>query len=60
MPPHDTETSKQYISRHRANEDWNDPMSVGALSRFCWNILRYTLQSINMLRDSNKTKFNVF
>jgi len=23
-----------YIARHRVNEDWNNPMSAGALSRF--------------------------
>ena len=23
-----------YINRHKKNEDWNDPMSAGALSRF--------------------------
>ena len=27
-----------YLSRHRANEDWNDPTSAGALSRWVlWN-----------------------
>ena len=34
MPPHDKAKRKQYISRHRNNENWNDPMSVGALSRY--------------------------
>lgn len=25
---------KNYIARHSVNEDWNDPYSAGALSRF--------------------------
>lgn len=29
---------KAYLSRHRANEDWSDPTSAGALARFIlWN-----------------------
>jgi hypothetical protein len=32
------ERKDNYISRHRAREDWNDPMSPGALSRWIlWN-----------------------
>lgn len=28
-----------YLKRHRANEDWNDPTSRGALSRWIlWNL----------------------
>ena len=28
----------RYIDRHRANEDWNDPKTAGALSRWIlWN-----------------------
>lgn len=34
MPPHDKEKRKQYISRHRTNENWEDPMSAGTLSRY--------------------------
>jgi hypothetical protein len=34
----DKELAKQkresYLARHRANEDWNDPTSAGALSRW--------------------------
>jgi len=30
----DPERMKRYLDRHRANEDWNDPMSAGALSRW--------------------------
>jgi hypothetical protein len=34
----DTERKKRYIKRHSANENWNDPMSAGALSRWIlWN-----------------------
>ena len=29
---------ESYLSRHRVNEDWNDVMSAGALSRWIlWN-----------------------
>ena len=34
VPPHDEERRKRYISRHKSNESWNDPMSAGALSRY--------------------------
>ena len=34
IPPHDKEKRKQYISRHRSNENWNDPMTAGTLSRY--------------------------
>ena len=34
IPPHDEERRKRYITRHRANESWNNPMSAGALSRY--------------------------
>jgi len=30
---HDKAQRKRYLTRHRANEDWNDPMTAGALSR---------------------------
>ena len=30
--------AKAYLIRHRPNEDWNNPMSAGALSRWIlWN-----------------------
>lgn len=33
------ERKKAYISRHRANENWNDPTSAGALSKYIlWNL----------------------
>ena len=30
----DKEQRERYIARHRANENWNDGRSAGALSRF--------------------------
>ena len=35
----DEERKKRYILRHKANEDFNDPTSAGALSRWVlWNL----------------------
>ena len=34
----DPERKQRYIERHEKNENWNDPMSAGALSRYIlWN-----------------------
>ena len=34
----DTRKKKSYLARHRANEDWTDPKTPGALSRWIlWN-----------------------
>lgn len=34
----DKERKRRYIARHRANENWDDPLSAGALSRYIlWN-----------------------
>jgi hypothetical protein len=34
----DEEQKKRYLDRHRKNENWNDPQSPGALSRWIlWN-----------------------
>jgi hypothetical protein len=34
----DPERKKLYITRHKSRENWNDPMSAGALSRWIlWN-----------------------
>ena len=34
----DEQRKQNYLSRHRANEDWTDPYSAGALSRYIlWN-----------------------
>lgn len=34
----DDERKKRYLDRHRKNENWNDPFTAGALSRWIlWN-----------------------
>lgn len=34
----DAERKKRYLARHRKNENWNAPMTAGALSRWIlWN-----------------------
>jgi 2,3-bisphosphoglycerate-independent phosphoglycerate mutase len=34
----DPERKKRYIARHKKNENWNNPMTAGALSRWIlWN-----------------------
>ncbi len=34
----DPERKQRYLNRHRKNENWNDPMTAGSLSRFLlWN-----------------------
>jgi len=40
FPTHkDEERKKRYLARHRRNENWNDPMTAGALSRWIlWNL----------------------
>lgn len=40
----DEDRKDNYLARHKANEDWNDPMTAGALSRWIlWN--KPTLQA---------------
>jgi len=35
----DDERKKRYLARHRKNENWNNPLSAGALSRWVlWNL----------------------
>ena len=34
VPPHDKERRNRYITRHRSNETWSNPMTAGALSRY--------------------------
>jgi hypothetical protein len=35
---HDDEKKRLYLLRHRKNENWNDPISAGSLSRWLlWN-----------------------
>jgi hypothetical protein len=52
---HNDEKKRLYLIRHAKNENWNDPMSPGALSRYLlWN--KPTLrESINDF----KRKFNL-
>jgi hypothetical protein len=33
-PPHDKDQRLRYLIRHKKNEDWNNPKSAGALSRW--------------------------
>jgi len=34
----DKERKQRYLDRHKKNENWNDPMTAGALSRWIlWN-----------------------
>lgn len=51
----DDERKKRYINRHKKNENWNDPMTAGTLSKYIlWN--KPTLQaSIN----DYKKRFNL-
>jgi len=39
FPTHkDEERKKRYLQRHKKNENWNNPMTAGALSRWIlWN-----------------------
>ena len=40
----DEERKKRYMDRHKEHEDWSDPMTAGALSRYIlWN--KPTLQA---------------
>ena len=35
----DEEKKKNYLARHRVNENWNDPLTPGALARWLlWNL----------------------
>lgn len=51
----DDERKKKYLARHRKNENWNDPMTAGSLSRYIlWN-KKSKVASIS----NYKTKFNL-
>jgi hypothetical protein len=44
----DEKRKKAYIARHKKNENWNDPFSAGALSRWIlWNKPSLTDSIIN-------------
>jgi len=52
---HDPERKKNYLTRHEPNEDWSNPLSAGALSRWIlWN--KHTLEA--SIRDFKK-RFNM-
>jgi hypothetical protein len=53
---HKDEARRQrYLSRHRANENWNNPKSAGSLSRYIlWN-----KPSLRASVASYKSKFNL-
>ena len=52
---HDDERKQRYLDRHHKTEDWNDPETAGALSRWIlWN--RRTLKS--SIKDF-KSKFKL-
>jgi len=51
----DDERKKQYLARHKKNENWNAPMTAGALSRYIlWN-KKSKVASIS----NYKNKFNL-
>lgn len=51
----DLERKKRYINRHKHNENWNNPMTAGALSRWIlWN-----KPNLRESIDSYKKKFNL-
>ena len=52
ISPHDKEKRKQYINRHRSNENWNDPMSAGTLSRDIYIYIYIMGTSIIINRNS--------
>lgn len=53
----DPERKKRYIARHKKNENWNNPVSAGALSRWIlWNkpTLRASIESYKKKFRFNK------
>jgi hypothetical protein len=53
---HDQEQRRRYLNRHRAHEDWSNPKSAGALSRW---ILWGDSTSILANQRAYENKFNV-
>ena len=52
----DTRKKKSYLARHRANEDWTDPKTPGALSRYIlWGPTTSIVENIKRF----KRKFNM-
>jgi hypothetical protein len=51
----DDERKERYLLRHKMNEDWNDPMTPGALSRWIlWN-----KKTLKASIDDFKKRFNL-
>jgi hypothetical protein len=51
----DDERKKLYLARHEKNENWNDPMTPGALSRWIlWN-----KKTLKASIDDFKKRFNL-
>lgn len=51
----DDDRKQRYLNRHQAREDWNNPMTAGALSRWIlWN-----KKSLNASIKDFKTKFKL-
>jgi hypothetical protein len=54
-PPHDEEKKRLYIQRHQKREDWNNPLTKGALSRYVlWN-----KESLDASIKDYKKRFNL-
>jgi hypothetical protein len=53
---HDKDQRMRYLTRHRKNENWRDPKSAGALSRF---ILWGDSTSIETNLAAYKRRFNL-
>jgi hypothetical protein len=52
----DKEARKRYLARHKANEDWNNPKTAGALSKaLLWGDSR----SVNDNLRAFKRRFNI-
>jgi len=51
----DQDRKKNYISRHSKNEDWNNPITAGALSR--WILWNKTSLSASIADYKKKFKF---
>ena len=54
IPPHDKARRNRYITRYRSNESRNDPMTVGALSRYV--LWEYISLSTASNQYANKVK----
>lgn len=51
----DPERKKRYINRHRERENWNSPMTAGALSRW----ILWGEKTLSASIKKYKTKFNL-